>query len=259
MINLFKILNLETINICNRSCFFCKFGNRKIEEKKQIMQISLIEKILNELKSLNYKGSIRLHHVNEPMLDKRIYEILILIKKYSKEIITEMTSNGDLINEKTIKKLYESGLDRLNLSAYENNSMVKFIELQKKWNFHIHDMRPSHQTYNKLTNQAGFIDLNEKLVKLKIKKVIKNMCNLPFEQLVIGSNGNVGLCCEDMYKLIDFGNANNNSLLEIWNSDKFNHYRKELKNKNRKILDLCKSCMHQGNHKEHYPIILEKK
>lgn len=258
MIDLFKILNLETINICNRKCFFCKFGNRKIQEPKETMSINVIEKILKELVSIDYNGSIRLHHVNEPMLDKRIYDIIKTIKRYSKNIITEMTSNGDLINEEVLFKLYESGLDKLNLSAYEDESMSRFLNMKKKWNFHIHDMRPSPHTYNKLTNQAGYIDLNQKVVSLKIKKVINNMCNLPFQQLVIGANGKVALCCEDMYKISNFGDVHTDSLLNIWNNEKFTHYRKELKKRNRKNLDLCKDCIHLGNKKEHYPIQLKK-
>lgn len=253
---LFKILNLETINICNRSCFFCKFGNRKFLEEKSTMSIEVIEKILKELLSLNYEGSIRLHHVNEPMMDKRIYDIILLIKKYSSSIITEMTTNGDLINEVSIKKLYESGLDRLNISAYEDKSMEKFISLQKKWNFKINDMREGIELYDKLTNQGGLIDLDEKFTSLKLRKVINNSCLLPFEQMVIGANGEVALCCEDMYKMQNIGNVKDKSLHEIWFGEKFEHYRKKLKERKRKELDLCSSCIFSGKSKKYYPVVL---
>lgn len=259
MTELFKIVNLETINICNRSCFFCKFGNRKFQEEKSTMSYELIEKILKELIDLNYQGSIRLHHVNEPMIDKRIYNIIKLIKSYSQKIITEMTSNGDLINDDSLNKLYESGLNRLNLSAYENKSMEKFIELKKKWNFEINDMRENKGLYQKLTNQAGFIDLDEKFIKLSLKKVINNKCYLPSEQLVIGSNGNIALCCEDMYKMNNFGNANFQTLKEIWFGEKFNFYRKKLNERKRKELDLCSKCIFSGKSKKYYPVELSPK
>jgi radical SAM protein with 4Fe4S-binding SPASM domain len=244
------------MNTCNRSCFFCKFGNRKIEEEKSKMSIEVIEKILQELVDLNYNGSIRLHHVNEPMLDKRIYDIIKIIKNYSKDITTEMTSNGDLINEASLEKLYESGLDMLNLSAYDDKSMEKFLNLQKKWNFFIHDMREGKQLYEKLTNQAGLIDLEPKLMNIKLKKVINKQCNLPSEQLVIGSNGDVALCCEDMYKLQNFGNVKNQTLSEIWFGDKFNFYRKKLKERKRKELDLCSRCTFSGKSKNYYTVKL---
>jgi radical SAM protein with 4Fe4S-binding SPASM domain len=256
MTKLFKILNLETINICNRSCFFCKFGNRKFDEEKNTMSYDVIEKILKELVDLNYKGSIRLHHVNEPMLDKRIYDIIKIIKNYSKDIITEMTSNGDLINEASLKKLYESGLDMLNLSSYEDESMKKFLLLQEKWSFFIHDMRNGKQLYQKLTNQAGLIDLNHDLTNLKLKQVINNQCQLPFEQLVIGSNGEVALCCEDMYKMNNFGNVKKQTLSEIWFGEKFNFYRKKLKERKRKELDLCSNCTFNGKSKKYYTVRL---
>ena len=253
---LFKILNLETMNTCNRSCFFCKFGNRKAEEEKSKMSIEVIEKILQELIDLDYTGSVRLHHVNEPMLDKRIYDIISLIKRSSNKIITEMTSNGDLIDEYSLEKLHKSGLDRLNLSAYEDSSMEKFLQLQKKWNFLIHDMREGKKLHEKLTNQAGFIDLEPRLMNLKLKQFINKQCHLPFEQLVIGSNGEVALCCEDMYKLQNFGNVKNQTLSEIWFGDKFNFYRKKLKEGNRKELNLCSKCTFSGKSKNHYAVTL---
>jgi radical SAM protein with 4Fe4S-binding SPASM domain len=259
MVDLFRILNLETMNTCNRSCFFCKFGDRKFAEEKSKMSYELIGKILDELSDLGYKGSIRLHHVNEPMLDKRIYEIIKMIKNRSADILTEMTSNGDLVNDSSLARLRECGLDRLNLSAYEDGAMERFLDLQKRWSFQINDMREGKGLYEKLTNQAGMIDLDKKMTGLRLAQVINNKCHLPFEQLVVGSNGHVALCCEDMYKTQGFGDVNRQTLSEIWFGEKFEHYRSKLNERKRKELDLCSQCIFSGKTKKYYPVKLSPK
>lgn len=65
---------IETSSMCNRSCVFCpNHHNARPDEE---MEWSTIEKIVLELKALNYKGRITNYIYNEPMRDKRHLDII---------------------------------------------------------------------------------------------------------------------------------------------------------------------------------------
>ena len=53
------------------------------------------------------------------MLDKNIYNLVKYAKNTLPNARIEMISNGDVLNEKRLKKLYDSGLDRLQISLYD--------------------------------------------------------------------------------------------------------------------------------------------
>mgnify|MGYP002867558208 FL=1 len=53
-----------------------------------------------------------------------------------------------------------------------------------------------------------------------------------------GFDGNIIPCC--YYKMISFGNVNENSLIEIWNKESLNLFRYLLLKKNGKII--CNDC-----------------
>jgi radical SAM protein with 4Fe4S-binding SPASM domain len=75
-------------------------------------------------------------------------------------------------------------------------------------------------------------------------------CYNPFRTIQIMPNGSVHPCCPTMY-LDDFimGNIKKQSLIEIFNSNKFKEFRKNVKEKK---LDVCKTCRY--NQKENYQL-----
>ena len=75
------------------------------EDKKEFIETSLIEKLCKELSIVNYRGTVRFSGFVEPLLDKNIYNLLSLIKKYLSSNL-EMVTNGDVLNLKRLKKLF---------------------------------------------------------------------------------------------------------------------------------------------------------
>ena len=51
-------------------------------------------------------------------------------------------------------------------------------------------------------------------------------CQFPWSSMTIKSNGECAQCVEDYNNEIVLGNANNQSLYEIWNSEEYAHFRK---------------------------------
>lgn len=68
---------------------------------------------------------------------------------------------------------------------------------------------------------------------------VPSECYIPFLHVVIQSNGDVIPCCyaDDRFLM---GNVNEDSLVEIWNNNKYRVFRE--KAKNCKQIDMCQSC-----------------
>jgi radical SAM superfamily enzyme YgiQ (UPF0313 family)/MoaA/NifB/PqqE/SkfB family radical SAM enzyme len=81
------------------------------------------------------------------------------------------------------------------------------------------------------------------------KPLQNNMCNWPWEAIVINSNGSVSPCCSVEDEIDDFGDIFKSPFLEIWNGDKYRQARRSIKNKNRPESgksNICFGCKHSG-------------
>ena len=69
------------------------------------------------------------------MLDKNIYNLIFLIKKYLPECNVEMVTNGDVLNLKRLKELFTRGLNTILISVYDSKEDAdKFQELCEEAN-----------------------------------------------------------------------------------------------------------------------------
>ena len=94
-------IELSIIDVCNRSCAFCPKSDSKIApDTYQKMQMNLIYKLTDELKEINYKGSVVLCGYGEPMLHK---EVNIISKKLSEASFVEVVTNGDTLKPKKLR------------------------------------------------------------------------------------------------------------------------------------------------------------
>lgn len=74
------------------------------------------------------------------------------------------------------------------------------------------------------------------------KSTYKDVCTLPFYTLNINFNGNVSACSFDWRHKLIMGNAKEESLLEIWNGEKYNSFRKLHLMKLRNTNEFCNGC-----------------
>ena len=112
-------IEISESGTCNRSCAFCPRSDPDYEDKKEFISNKLHEKLCIELNELNYSGTIRYSGFVEPLLDKNIYNLLSMVKTYLPQSNTELVTNGDPLNLKRLKKLFEHGLNRILISSYD--------------------------------------------------------------------------------------------------------------------------------------------
>jgi radical SAM protein with 4Fe4S-binding SPASM domain len=106
-------LDLELTNNCNLHCLMCPTGSGVSKRAKGYMADSVFEKILKNIQGkkigLLFKGW------GEPMLHQKCIEYIRAAN--SEGHLCMLYTNSMLLNEKTIKLLIDSGLDKIKFSV----------------------------------------------------------------------------------------------------------------------------------------------
>ncbi len=231
--SIFTSTNIETYAYCNRKCSFCFNNNDRFPNRQRgIMSTDIWEKIIDELSTMNFAGRISPHHYGEPLLDKRLPQLISFAREKCPYAEILFASNGDLLTEEVLLELVRRGLDSILVTNYDDSEKPNLIELSKKYPAHVR-----YRSYKDIwfQNKAG--------VQLDRKSRHRNVpCLRPSRQLVINWKGNIVLCCNDYYENHVFGSVKNESILKVWNSDKFNACRRILRQGNRAKIDICENC-----------------
>jgi len=228
---LFKSVEIETTSICNRKCPFCPVAYDN--SQKAIMSDEIFNKIITELKELNFKGEIAFSGYGEPLLDEKLEEKVEKIKKELDSSV-EIVTNGDFLTYERFKHLISAGVDVFRLSQHdkEPSEQIKILFTNiKKDELKYIIYQTAVEDSITFTNRGGSVP---------VKTLHPYFC-APMH-LIIRSDGNIPLCCNDYYKEINFGNIKEERLIDIWNKPFYRKIRNEIK---RGIFNLpiCKKCL----------------
>lgn len=228
------IVTIETNTYCNRKCSFCpnsKYDYSNLENNK-LMKLDTFNKIISDLKKINYTGIISLSFYNEPLTDDRIYDLIKHIKD-NLSCKVHINTNGDLLTFGNYIRLRDSGLDSILITRYDNDltNDLKKILFYRKLNDNM-KLKIRTNITNELMNRGGEIELKDLPKELPCN-------NFKGDEITINHKGQVILCCNDYHSSIVLGDINKENLIDIYNKNKA--LRKELKNKIFK-LDICKKC-----------------
>ncbi len=262
-----KILKIEVTNRCNGRCIFC---SHKFLAKRLIdMPLETVKKLLNEAST--WKPKVQFSGISEPTL----YPYLVEAVKYchGKGMISCFNTNGMLMTPNLTRELVKAGLSEFLLAIdgrdreiYEkirvglNFETVKY-NIQEAWKIcrssktkmhllHVkcrenqHDIRDIEKYWRSYAHKShisseipltlGHPDADKGRVLPQHNKV----CDRPWTQLIIRANGNIPLCCVDLTDKYIMGNIYKNSMLEIFNSKKFDKLKQRIKKGY--IPELCK-------------------
>lgn len=237
---MFETVQIETINRCNGECPFCPVNIKEDTRKLARMTDDLFKKIIDELSHIEYRGRIGLFSNNEPLIDDKLEERAEYTKKMCPYAEVYIFTNGKLLNVDRLRKL-EPWLDRIVIDNYNDklsiNENIKPIVdicrsnpiLDQKVEIHLRKINEV------LYTRGGQSPNND-------KKIVRDYsCFLPFTQLVIRPDGKVSLCCNDALGKMTLGDVNINSLMDIWESERFKDIRKKIIALDYDEL-LCKYC-----------------
>ncbi|MBL6857118.1 MAG: SPASM domain-containing protein [Pelagibacteraceae bacterium] len=241
-------IEISESGTCNRKCSFCPRSAPQFEDKKEFISNLLHEKLCSELKEFNYKGTIRYSGFVEPLLDKNIFKLINMTRKYLPHSNIEMVTNGDPLNLERLNKLFKNGLNRILISAYDGKIEAQKLEdLCLEANLNAQQYIVRHRYYSKekdfgitLSNRSGLMEEAEFKIE-SLKEPLKKPCYIPAYTFFLDYQGDVLMCPHDWGKKLILGNLNQNKLLDIWFSKKSMSIRKMLNNSNRNFSP-CSIC-----------------
>lgn len=108
-------LGIETGNICNLKCPLCPTGRDDPAMKKGFMELSLFEKMIDELKDSLLL--INLYSWGEPLLNPDLIEIIRYAKSVKKDIKIITSTNLNIKNDALLERLIKSGIDEIIVSC----------------------------------------------------------------------------------------------------------------------------------------------
>lgn len=224
---LFTEIEIETINRCNGSCLDCSCNRSSDKRKFKLMDIDLFTNILDQLNELNFNGILRIFSNNEPLLDKRIYELVKCAKTTVPNAKVSLTTNGTLLTLNNFQKLI-ADLDSLVIDCYDKefdknvqavyNYILNKPELKNIVKF-------QHILENDIRSNRALQAPNRRLLQKH-----KIPCLYPFIQLAIRSDGGISLCCNDGQGIYTLGDCNQEKLRDIWYNKAYENLRYNMLN-----------------------------
>ncbi|MDR1168706.1 MAG: SPASM domain-containing protein [Heliobacteriaceae bacterium] len=228
----FSKIEVGISKACNLRCSYCPNSLIKGQSKEQLMPIQLFEKILNDLKDIDYDDIIMFHRYNEPLLAP-VEAYIRKAKSMLKNIETELFTNGTLLNTERLKSLKAAGIDTIVVTQHTPKGfMDKLTEIPDK------------------LLDGVFVRYNDEVVLMNRAGALTNIpneisanapCAVVSRSMSVETDGTVSLCCDDFDSQINWGSVTKKSISEIWTNEKFVKTREMLMQGIRKF-PLCQKC-----------------
>lgn len=227
-IPLFQRIEIETQSTCNRRCVWCIRNSNPDKSAtapwfvKNQLSFETIEKIIDESLEAGFRPGnpydICINHYNEPLMDKRLVEIIKMIKSKGPFGIF-CGSNADYLTDSLAKEL-DGLIDEIGFTLYYGGEKAEkrkkyIMSLFKKTKINIAD-GSDDEKYPMLTHYNPVV----KDVESIAKSMQNNPCRHPLKRLIINHLGDMLMCCDDMTNNFKLGSIHENSVSELWYSEK---------------------------------------
>jgi MoaA/NifB/PqqE/SkfB family radical SAM enzyme len=270
---MFSRIQIQTVSWCNRSCAFCPSG--KFPVPKTYMPLEVYHRIIAQLHDLDFSGRISPYLMNESLLDKRLPDLITYARRRCPQSWLALNTNGDALSENLIIRLFEAGLNCMDVNAYDNPAQyAAYVTLAERvaarhpgLTLTTGYLDPTFDSANlprhsKILHCRDMSDWETRFqAKLDVADLINRAgnvpgaprppeplplgCERPFQQMYINYRGEAVLCCNDWRFEVVLGDTAESSLLDIWTNDRYRAYREQLWRQNRHM-PLCASCDYRG-------------
>jgi len=243
-----SLVEISDSGTCNRTCSFCPRSDPDYKDIKEFISEDLHESICKQLSEYDYSGILVYSGFNEPLLNKNIFKNINTARSYLPNSKIELVTNGDVLNEERLLKLFESGLSTILISVYDGEEdekkfydLCNALGLNKKQFLIRNRYLPPEQDFGiTMSNRGGMMKNAEHSIK-PLSKSSTKPCYYPSYTFFIDYNGDVLMCSHDWGKKNLLGNLKKDSFINIWTSHLSEISRKALTKGNRNFspCDVC--------------------
>lgn len=230
--DIFTALDFEINSHCNLECSYCP-ASFKDGRGNNLMPLDTFKKAIDDLSAINYSGRISPHFFGEPLLDERLPELMGYARNKLPKAKIIIHTNGIRLSKEKYDSCINAGVDGF-LVTKHTKAMPKNIVSIIESKYAKHGTLKIRSLDNiTLFNRGGSVK-PEKERKMK-------RCYYLSDEISITHTGNV-VCTNDFGESHIFGNVNEKSLLDIWNSKEFKTIRKDIR-AGVFNLEMCKKCV----------------
>lgn len=252
-------VSIETLALCNAACTFCPYPT--LERKGTKMSTDLIYRLVDEMNDFALPFSFSPFKVNEPLLDKRLFDICQRLTAGKIRLFT----NGHPLTEKNIDKIAEIpnlahlwvSLNSVDPDHYKALMNLPFDRVRKNLD-RLHKGFPHPVVVSAVgLDNHEFVDYcQDRWPKFQVVRIpntgwlgydatdwdeVPNEACTRWWELSIMATGQVSLCC--MHSGADsqwnIGDLNNQTLLEVYNDPSYKERRAQLMSR---TMDPCRIC-----------------
>ena len=254
-------LIIEPTNTCNLRCTFC-FVTDGMTRDGGFMDFNLFKKIIDDCNDLEH---LCMHNWGEPLLHKDIFRMIEYAKNKGVNYVV-MNTNGTLLTDKMINRIVNSKLDIIRFSidgSAETFKRVRGVQLEniekniKKLKIIKEKKRPelkmgvvftveedtegdAEEYINHWKKIVDHVRLQPKLITSPRTEVCPEPFGKDYGKLVVLWDGRVIPCCVDYNANLMIGNIQNDTIPNLWKSEKLNILREQhLKGE---FPDTCANC-----------------
>ena len=274
-----KYIMIEPIDICNACCTMCNIGMHMNDAsilRGGIMTMELFEKIICQIQPYSeWIEMISMYGRGESLLDPNLELKIKRLKEIGIKKI-QLSTNTSLLSGERIEALFKNGLNDLRISIDSVRKKV-FEKIRKGLTFEQvlenteSAIRIRNEKFPNIPIRIRAVDLPENLdereewlkfwqdrisdidtaqfiaytekVAGKMGDVTLNWpCISPFSTLIIRSKGQINLCCADTIGEMEMGNILDDSIIRIWQGDKFRTIRRMHLEGIRDKIPMCRGC-----------------
>jgi MoaA/NifB/PqqE/SkfB family radical SAM enzyme len=265
------LLFIDPSDVCNRRCEFCPTGNYHLVRKfrqPQIMSWDLFKGLVEDLQEFPEKiKTVRLYKDGEPLLNPAIDLMVALLKRKNVAERVDLTTNGMLLVPSFIENLVKAGLDAIFISVPQNYTdeyldMIKyFYNHKEQCEMRVKIVGDGLSDEDKQIFMDDFGDHCDYIfienlapcwpnfeVKISGKGIYDNpvsdvdVCPYIFYSMSVNSDGTVSACFLDWSRTLIIGDANNESLVNIWNGENMKALRTFMLHGIRREMPFCRNC-----------------
>ena len=251
---LFKVIFFELRTKCNGSCGFCPVNIYSDIREDVIMPFDLYQKAIDELKILGFSGRVAFYNNSDPLIVPEIHKyIQIATTNLDRAHTFHICTNGLGLTKEKGEAMLEAGANKFTVNDYTKDlkaPLPKKIIMFKKLveNFNKGKSKPTELIITRreinaiLDNKSGEAPNKPEPALMDFR----GFCLQPFTRFCIDPSGVVSLCCMDAFISKKMGDINKEKLIDIWEGETFNYFRKHLIEGDRKSLPVCSNCDYYG-------------
>lgn len=269
-----QTVDIETSLSCNLQCPMCTRAAMDPANLGGIMDFDLFKKIVDECAARRV-FSIKLSWRGEPTMNPRLLDMVRYAKAQGIPDVAFLT-NGGLLSREDIDELIAAGLDWISFSIdglHEDYERIRYpitfehivgtVTYLKQAKARLGVKKPlvRVQTISGVVHRSNYFEFWEPLVD-RIAVIAEQhredaslirhdpdyVCQSPFQRVFITHDGTVVPCHGDYFLHHNMGNARQSSIAEVWNSEGFAAFRRDMRRKKRLEYEGCRLCPDGGEY-----------